>query len=139
MSDLLERENAAAGTAGRKAKQSASRVILIAAIASILLALVVAWRISAGITKGLRLAVDLANRLAAGDMMTTNVEFNSSDETGQMLASMRNMTERLSQVIGEVRSGANALSSAAAQVAGSSRSRNAADGRPHVSAAHHEQ
>jgi methyl-accepting chemotaxis protein len=121
LSDLLERENAAAGAAGKKAKESASRVTLIVAIASVVLALLVAWRISAGITKGLRLAVDLANRLAAGDM-TANVDFTSTDETGQMLASMRNMTERLSQVIGEVRSGANALSSAAAQVAGSSQS-----------------
>ena len=72
-----------------------------------------------GITGPIRQAVNLAEKIAAGDLRQT-IQVTRSDETGQLQAAMKTMSEKLSQVITEVRAGAASLSSAASQVASSS-------------------
>ena len=61
----------------------------------------------------------VANALAEGNL-DQRIEIRSNDEVGQMADALRRMVEKFSRVIGQVRSGANALSTAAAQVAASS-------------------
>jgi methyl-accepting chemotaxis protein len=60
-------------------------------------------------------AVHIADRITQGDL-ETEIEVTSKDTTGELQVAMKNMSKRLIQVISEVRTGANALSSAAAQV-----------------------
>ncbi len=61
---------------------------------------------------------EIAERIAQGDL-AWRVDSGRKVNTGALLA-MTNMSEKLSQVIGEVRSGADALSSAAEQVSSTS-------------------
>jgi methyl-accepting chemotaxis protein len=82
-----------------------------------LLCLAVAWLISQPLAE----AVAVANRIAEGDL-TVRIEVTGEDETGLLLGAMRGMTERLARVLGEVRDGAVALTSAASQVSASSQS-----------------
>lgn len=77
--------------------------------------------ITRSITRPLAQAVDVADRLSEGDL-TMRVQPEGRDETARLLTSMRNMVERLSRIIGEVRSSADGLSSASEQVSGTAQS-----------------
>jgi len=68
-----------------------------------------------GITGPVAKAVDLAQRVAAGDL-ETGIEVNGRDEISQLQVALRDMTLRLRDTIAQVRAGAEALSSAAGQV-----------------------
>jgi methyl-accepting chemotaxis protein len=83
------------------------RIIVGSSIGAILIflcATYVARRIKGALEK----AVTMAEQIAAGDL-STNITVVSSDETGQMLGAMQNMTERLREVMKDIES----LSSAA--------------------------
>lgn len=88
-------------------------------IVAIFVALALALLLTRNITRSIGEAVSVAGRLAEGDL-TTRIEVRSKDETGQLLAAMKNMVERISQIMGEIRSGAGALSAAAGQVSSTS-------------------
>lgn len=77
--------------------------------------------VTRSITRPLNRAVSVADSLAAGDL-GIEVEVNSKDETGQLLNAMKNMTERLRSVMGDVRSAADSLSSASEEVSATSQS-----------------
>lgn len=79
------------------------------------LALAMAWTITRGVTGPLSRALNVSNCLAAGDL-TVQIEVNSKDETGQLLSAMKNMVARLSQVVTDVKAGAEALASASEEV-----------------------
>ncbi|HYH97911.1 methyl-accepting chemotaxis protein [Hyalangium sp.] len=89
--------------------------------AGVLLGFILCLSIALSISRPLAEAVTVADRIAEGDL-TVRIDATREDETGQLLASMRGMAQRLAQVIGEVRVGAVALTSAAAQVSSSSQS-----------------
>jgi len=65
-------------------------------------------------------AADMVSRIAQGDL-SVQVQVKPGDSTS-MLAAIKGMTERLSQIIGEVRSSSDALSSAAEQVSSTAQS-----------------
>ncbi len=65
-------------------------------------------------------AADVVSRVAQGDL-TVEVNVKSGD-TSSMLAAIKGMTERLSQIIGDVRTSSDALSSAAEQVSSTAQS-----------------
>jgi methyl-accepting chemotaxis protein len=109
---------------GKDAAETASTarsLVITLSILAIVLTALFAWWITLSITKPLTEAVNVANLLAEGDM-TVKIEVSSKDETGQLLTSMKAMTEKLSQVIGEVRSSADALSSASEEVSATAQS-----------------
>ncbi|MBY0575098.1 MAG: MCP four helix bundle domain-containing protein [Gallionellaceae bacterium] len=103
------------------AAEGAQRLILILAIGAILIAFGFAFWVTRSITRPLNEAVGVANQLADGNL-TARIEVTSKDETGQLLTAMQNMTGKLSQIIGEVRSSADALSSASEQVSATAQS-----------------
>ncbi|BCG25018.1 methyl-accepting chemotaxis protein [Pseudomonas tohonis] len=94
-------------------------------IALILIAAAVGFAIGILVTRSisrpLNRAMGVANSLAEGDL-TVNVESESRDETGRLLASMQHMTERLRSVMADVRSAADSLSSASEEVSATSQS-----------------
>jgi methyl-accepting chemotaxis protein len=73
---------------------------------AIALAIVIALLLTRSITVPLQQAVNVSNKLAEGDLMVT-VESTSKDETGQLLAAMHNMVEKLKGVVADVRSAAD--------------------------------
>ncbi len=107
----------------QSAADYASGVRLLTSIgaAAVLLAVVLAFLITRSITKPLGVAVRVADSLAAGDL-SVRVESRSRDETGQLLASMQQMTERLRTVIADVRGAADSLASASEEVSATAQS-----------------
>ena len=69
----------------------------------------------------LREAVVLAEAVAGGDL-TATTDVAGNDEVRQLQAALREMTTRLRETIGEVRAGADALSSASSQVSATAQS-----------------
>ena len=65
-------------------------------------------------------AADVVSKIAQGDL-TVQVQVKPGDDSS-MLAAIKGMSDRLSQIIGEVRSSSNALSAAAEQVSATAQS-----------------
>jgi methyl-accepting chemotaxis protein len=84
-------------------------------LASIVAALAMTWLITVQVTRSLAQALQVANRLAEGDL-TVRIEADSRDETGRLLVAMGAMVAKLYQIIGEVRETSNSLFSGAEQV-----------------------
>ncbi len=101
--------------------QTAISIITVLSIVAVIIGLAFAWLITIGITRPLNVAVNAARQLAEGDM-TVRIDVNSRDETGQLLGAMDEMVKKLSQVISEVRSGADNLASASEEVNSTSQS-----------------
>ncbi|MDA8428756.1 MAG: MCP four helix bundle domain-containing protein [Geobacteraceae bacterium] len=66
--------------------------------------------ISGKISNPLREAVTVANSLAGGDL-TVTIESRSKDETGQMMAALSHMVEKLKKVVGDVMSATDNVAS----------------------------
>ena len=60
------------------------------------LATIIAVKLTRSITKPISEGVDIANRLANGDL-SVDIQVKKTDETGQLLGAMKNMVERLKE------------------------------------------
>jgi methyl-accepting chemotaxis protein len=118
----LDASAKASEAAAAEARQMTILFITVTALvvcAGIVLGLV----ILRSITRPLAQAVSLAEKVGAGDL-SVRVEARGDDETAQLLRSLTSMAEKLSQVVGEVRGSAEALSSASEEVSATSQSMN---------------
>jgi methyl-accepting chemotaxis protein len=105
----------AAVAAGERAYVSARTVVTSALVAVALAAVLLALWITRTITTPLLGAVQVADEIAAGDLRA-RISVDGRDELGRLQGAMAAMIERVSQVIGEVRAGADALTAASNQV-----------------------
>jgi len=94
---------------------------LVGLAVGVILAAIAAYLITRTITGPLHEAVKVANRLSEGDL-TVRIEATSRDETGQVLQAMSNMISKLSVVVADVNSGAQALASASEEVSATAQS-----------------
>jgi len=115
--DLMDESARESAAAYRSARNLVSLLIALGLAFAVLTAVAVTRSITAPILQ----IVTVAERIAAGDLRD-RVEVTSRDETGRLQTAIREMSEKLAQVIGEVRTGAGALSAAAAQVSATSQS-----------------
>ena len=76
----------------------------------------IAWWITRTITAPLRVAVDVAEKVAAGDL-TSAIEPRSTDETGKLLQALKHMNEALAGIVAEVHGCTDAVTSASQQIA----------------------
>jgi methyl-accepting chemotaxis protein len=97
---------------------STERLILILGVAASVLSIVVGWVITRSVIKQIGgepdYARDMVARLAAGDL-TMQVATHPKDDTS-LLYAMKTMVEKLSAVVTDVNSGAQALASASEEV-----------------------
>lgn len=105
----------------RETYHTAHNLMIALAISAALAGLGIAFAVTRSITKPLNVAVSVANQLAEGDL-NAQIEVGSTDETGKLLGAMKNMVQKLSQIITEVRSAADNLSSASEQVSATAQS-----------------
>ena len=90
--------------------------LLVLAFTSLVLGMLLSWRLTVGITLPLVQAVKLTESVAAGDL-TSPIEVNSKDETGQLMQALKTMQASLARVVGEVRQGTNTIAAASSQIA----------------------
>ncbi|WPC67876.1 methyl-accepting chemotaxis protein [Rhodoferax ferrireducens] len=100
---------------------SAFKLMVTLATVAVALGVLVAWFLTRSITVPVNQALNVANRLAEGDL-TVRIDAVSKDETGQMLQAMSNMISKLSVVVADVNSGAQNLASASEEVSATAQS-----------------
>jgi len=86
------------------------------ALASLAIGLIAMRVVTRSITQPLEEAVATADRVAAADL-THAPHSARRDELGQLLRALGGMTERLAQMVGDVRQGSDAIATASAQIA----------------------
>ncbi len=104
------------GAAIRGSIDEARVAMLATGLAALLLSVTLAWRLTRSITAPIQQAVQVAQTVAAGDL-TSHIEINSSDETGELLSALKTMNENLVSVVGTVRHSSESIASASAQIA----------------------
>jgi methyl-accepting chemotaxis protein len=99
----------------------AKTFVVIMSLIAIAMGVAMAFFITRAITRPIGEAVSVANQLAEGDL-SAKIDVKGKDETAQLLTAMQNMVAKLSQIIGEVRGAATALSSASEEVSATAQS-----------------
>jgi methyl-accepting chemotaxis protein len=90
-------------------------VLAVATLLAVLLSPFFAWRVTRSITRPLRHAVGLAQSVASRDL-SVDIRARGQDEIGQLLGALGTMTRNLRGAVTEVRSGSDAIASAAAEI-----------------------
>ena len=85
-------------------------------LAAILLASLLAVWLARNITRPLKQLVALAQRIAQGDL-SASIEVRSTDETGELMGAIQRMNQSLLRIVGEVRTGTDAIAATSGQIA----------------------
>ena len=83
---------------------------------ALILAALIAWWLARNISAPLRSAIDVARKVAQGDL-TVQVEVRSKDETGELMQALKDMTASLLRIVTDVRGGTQAIATASRQIA----------------------
>jgi methyl-accepting chemotaxis protein len=116
--DLLNYEQmrtSAAYSEARKSHENAVLFLIVIGAVSLAVGIAMAIYLTIGITRPLAEGVRVANLLSDGDL-TIHIKSDSKDETGQLLAAMRNMVENLRGIVGKVADTSVQVASAANQL-----------------------
>ncbi|HZW19756.1 methyl-accepting chemotaxis protein [Noviherbaspirillum sp.] len=119
LNNVVAFHEAAMDESSRSAVESASRaVVLMLALAggACLLAVAIGVLVTRGIVRSLDQAVDLAKRVAEGDL-TATIDVKSQDETGILVQNLKAMNQSLERIVAEVRQGTDTISVASAEIA----------------------
>ncbi|AMP01504.1 methyl-accepting chemotaxis (MCP) signaling domain protein [Collimonas arenae] len=90
--------------------------VLLLSIAATLIGVLVGVLVTRSITRPLRGAVAIARKVADGDL-TSTIVVDSTDETGQLLAALKDMNGSLENIISQVRNGTDTIATASGQIA----------------------
>ncbi|MEW6339584.1 MAG: methyl-accepting chemotaxis protein [Paraburkholderia sp.] len=90
--------------------------IVISSLIAVLAAILAGNWLARIVSRPLKQAVVLATRVAEGDL-TTRIETSSTDETGQLMLSLKAMNQSLSKLVGHVRMGTDGIATASGEIA----------------------
>ena len=119
LDQLIEQQNRhmeAAGTSSAEVARKTSVFILALTAAATVISVLVGTLTTRSITRPLNRAVDVAQRVARGDL-SSRIETRSQDETGQLMQALRDMNNGLKQIVGDVRQGTEAITTASEEIA----------------------
>ncbi len=106
----------------RREQRRSTWIQAVATIVWLVLLVGVAWSLARSVTAPLARVTEAATQLASGDLAASGglirADEGRADEVGDLQRAMREMSDRLTQLLSEVRSGAGGVSSAAGQVSG---------------------
>jgi methyl-accepting chemotaxis protein len=114
--DVMQVRQAEAATSYERARNLTAALALIAGVLAVLVAV---W-IARGITRPLRQAVSVAGLVASGDL-TSTIQVQGNDETGQLMAALSRMNQSLTKIVSEVRMSSDAIVVATKQLVGGNR------------------
>ncbi|MBA5606082.1 MCP four helix bundle domain-containing protein [Duganella sp. FT3S] len=96
-------------------RQSAQDLMLVLTALAVLAGGAIAWFSTSSIMRPLNEAVKIAQMVAAGDL-SSRIEPQSDDETGQLMQALKVMNDSLANIVGEVRIGTDTIVTASTQI-----------------------
>ncbi|MBT8338744.1 MAG: methyl-accepting chemotaxis protein [Desulfatitalea sp.] len=93
--------------------------VTIFSILAIVVGVVLAFVIARGIVRPIKKSVAFASSVASGDLMAT-IDVNQKDEVGQLARTLKDMTQKLSGIVAQVRTAAGNVASGSQQLSASS-------------------
>ena len=120
---LVALENESIRASDREAQATYARalsVLVVVSLIAVAVSLLFGVLATRSITAPLSRALNVAQRVAAGDL-TVRIVNDRRDETGQLLSALQHMTDQLSQAVGSVRGGTDAVKGGADRLAGAAR------------------
>jgi methyl-accepting chemotaxis protein len=75
-----------------------------------------AWLLVRAVVRGISQAVTVAETVAAGDL-SSRIEVDRHDETGQLLGALRRMNDALVNIVGDVRNASDSIATGSTQIA----------------------
>jgi methyl-accepting chemotaxis protein len=97
------------------ASRNSARMIIVLAGVAVLFGAVCAWLLARAIVDPIRKAVDVAEKVAAGDL-TQSIDVAGTCETAALLRSLRHMNDGLVAIVSQVRSGTETIATASAEI-----------------------
>ncbi|SCX55920.1 methyl-accepting chemotaxis protein [Variovorax sp. EL159] len=94
----------------------ARNLMLVLGGIAMLVGAAIAWFITRSITRPIGEAVQVAEKVAAGDI-SSRIDVQSKDETGRLMSALKAMNESLVKIVREVRSGTDTIATASGQIA----------------------
>ncbi|MYM85601.1 HAMP domain-containing protein [Rugamonas sp. FT82W] len=85
-------------------------------LAAIVMGIFAAWWITRTITTPINEAVKVAETVSSGDL-TSDIQVNSADETGQLMNALKTMNANLVNIVGQVRNGTDLMATASTEIA----------------------
>jgi methyl-accepting chemotaxis protein len=116
LGDLQKKSATDAGVEARQDIETSRLLMIGLGIVGLFLGSVLALWITRSITVPLNKAVDIAKRVAEGDLMG-RIETGAKDETGQLLQALHDMNESLAKTVCQVRTGTEAIATASCEIA----------------------
>jgi len=83
---------------------------------AVLIGAAVAWFITRSITAPINEAVEVAETVASGDL-SSQIDASRGDETGRLLKALKSMNDALLNVVSQVRTGTDAITTASGEIA----------------------
>lgn len=116
LADLQKKIVVASSAEAQKHINFARQLMIGLAILGLLIGVIAARLITRSITRPVEQALDLAQRVAEGDL-TGSVQARGNDELGRLLQALQTMNGSLVRIVGDVRNGAETISTATTQIA----------------------
>ncbi|MDR7308749.1 methyl-accepting chemotaxis protein [Rhodoferax saidenbachensis] len=116
LADFETKTSDDAATAAEQTYEDAKTLVLTLSALAMLLGVGAAILIARSIVIPIKDVVQLTQTIAAGDL-SSRIEINGRDETGELMVAMKDMQENLTKVVSAVREGAESVSTASAEIA----------------------
>jgi methyl-accepting chemotaxis protein len=116
---LIDIQKKATADAVGSARATAERLMVILYVMQVLVvagAVAIAWVTTRSITGPIRESVNVAKRVASGDL-TSRITPEGSDEAAELLTALRDMNRGLGAMVNQIRSGADSIAVGAGEVA----------------------
>ncbi|MES2039078.1 MAG: methyl-accepting chemotaxis protein [Pseudomonadota bacterium] len=114
--DLQEKKNQNDEESATRAYHSALTMMIIITSLAFVFGAGIAWFSTRSITAPLAIAVGVAKTVAKGDL-TSDIQVNSTDETGQLMQALKEMNDNLIDIVGKVRNGTDTIATATGEIA----------------------
>ncbi|HZK09198.1 MAG TPA: methyl-accepting chemotaxis protein [Bacteroidales bacterium] len=101
--------------------QSSLRILFIGLLGAIIVSMLLGWQISRNITRSLQKGVAFAREIADGNLLA-NIDIDQKDELGELAETLRQMKDKLSEVIVSVQAAAGYIAEASNQMSLTSQS-----------------
>jgi methyl-accepting chemotaxis protein len=97
------------------ANRNSARMIIVLAGVAVLFGAICAWLLARAIVDPIRQAVDVAEKVAGGDL-TQRIDATGTGETAALLRALRHMNDGLVSIVSQVRSGTDTIATASAEI-----------------------